>query len=204
MDTTLLPLREYCEQYKVTTAIGLEAAPRHIQMLLKVHWLRPQILKYLKWRQNQASPESNRGVRIYADKQELYEIERCHARCIEILQKMLSQIYSCQRFRAIDVAGGDGRLSIGLLLDEFEKVDLFDQCPQAVKKAKLAMKGHKGKGYIAQAGMQYFNWRYKYSGIFLVWCVGYLSDQELIVFLRRAKSQLITEEGVSPSPSFLY
>ena len=52
MDSTLLPLREYCEQYKVTKAIDLEAAPRHIQMLLKIHWLRPEILKYLKWRQH--------------------------------------------------------------------------------------------------------------------------------------------------------
>ena len=153
MDSTLLPLREYCEHNQVTTAIGLEAAPRHIQMLLKVHWLRPQILKYLNWRQQQASPDSYRDVRIYADKEELFEIERCHQRCKEILQDLFRKIDCDSRFRAIDVAGGDGRLTLGLLLNEYDKVDLFDQCPEAVKKAKQAMKGHKRKGYIAQAGM---------------------------------------------------
>ena len=43
------------------------------------------------------------------------------------------------RFRALDVAGGDGRLSKGLLLDQYNIVDLFDQCPIGVKKAKQAM-----------------------------------------------------------------
>ena len=51
------------------------------------------------------------------------------------------------------MAGGDGRLSKGLLLETYDKVDLFDQCPKGVKKARQAMKGHKAKGYIAQAGM---------------------------------------------------
>ena len=95
-------------------------------MLLKVHWLRQQILKYLKWRQHQASPDSYRDVRIYADKEELFEIERCHSRCIEILHDMLKKIKGYSGFRAIDVAGGDGRLTMGLLLNEYDKVDLFD------------------------------------------------------------------------------
>ena len=83
----------------------------------------------------------------------MFEIERCHQRCIEILQDLFRKIDCDSRFRAIDVAGGDGRLTLGLLLNEYDKVDLFDQCPEAVKKAKQAMKGHKRKGYIAQAGM---------------------------------------------------
>ena len=72
---------------------------------------------------------------------------------MEVLQAMLIKLNGHSRFRAIDVAGGDGRLTMGLLLDAYDKVDLFDQCPEAVKKAKLGMKGHKGKGYIAKAGM---------------------------------------------------
>ena len=84
---------------------------------------------------------------------------------------------------------------MGLLLGIYKRVDLFDQCPVAVKKAKKAMEGHKSKGYVAKAAMQYFNWRFKYSTIYMVWCVGYLSDEELIVFMRRAKSQLITDDG---------
>ena len=66
---------------------------------------------------------------------------------------MLKNINGHSRFRALDVAGGDGRLSQGLLLDEYNIVDLFDQCPEGVKKARKAMLGHKHKGYIAKAGM---------------------------------------------------
>ena len=66
---------------------------------------------------------------------------------------MLKNMTGHSRFRALDVAGGDGRLTKGLLLDEYNIVDLFDQCPEGVKKSKLAMYGHKSKGYIAKAGM---------------------------------------------------
>ena len=66
---------------------------------------------------------------------------------------MLEKIDKNSRFRCLDVAGGDGRLSQSLLLDEYDIVDLFDRCPDGVKKARLAMKGHKSKGYIARAGM---------------------------------------------------
>ena len=38
------------------------------------------------------------------------------------------------RFRALDVAGGDARLTQGLLLEKYNIVDLFDQCPVGVKK----------------------------------------------------------------------
>ena len=34
----------------------------------------------------------------------------------------------------------------------------------------------------------------KYNGIYMVWCVGYLTDQELVNFLRTAKSRLITDD----------
>mgnify|MGYP002840506295 CR=1 FL=1 len=40
--------------------------------------------------------------------------------------------------------------------------------------------------------MQTFKWLFKYSGIFMVWCSGYLNDETLAAFLRRAKTQLIT------------
>ena len=56
--------------------------------------------------------------------------------------------------------------------------------------------------------MQSFSWKYKYSGIFMVWCIGYLSDIELIIFLQRAKTQLITREGAmrrtSKTKSFIF
>ena len=42
----------------------------------------------------------------------------------------------------------------------------------------------------------------------MVWCVGYLSDIELITFLQRAKTQLITRDGAmrraSKPKSFIF
>ena len=52
---------------------------------------------------------------------------------------MLKKMHMHSRFRALDVAGGDARLTKGLLLEEYKIVDLFDQCPEGVKKAKKAM-----------------------------------------------------------------
>ena len=42
--------------------------------------------------------------------------------------------------------------------------------------------------------MQSFIWKMKYTAIYMVWCVGYLDDQELVNFLRTAKSRLIQDE----------
>ena len=93
--------------------------------------------------------------------------------------------------RAIDIAGGDGRLSTGLLLKKYGTVDLIDICPLGVQRAKNAMSGHPACGQIQQANMMYYLWYYFYSAIFLVWCVGYLDRPELVVFLKKAQSRLI-------------
>ena len=39
--------------------------------------------------------------------------------------------------------------------------------------------------------MQDFDWRFEYSGIFMVWVVGYLTDSALVSFLRKAKTKLM-------------
>ena len=74
-------------------------------------------------------------MRIWADSQEQQDMKKCHPRCIEILKEFLGSIVPMSLFRALDVTGGDGRLAVNFLLKSYRKVDLFDQCPQAVKKA---------------------------------------------------------------------
>ena len=39
--------------------------------------------------------------------------------------------------------------------------------------------------------MQKFEWQFQYSAIFMVWCIGYLDHQELVVFLKQAQSMLL-------------
>ena len=59
-------------------------------------------------------------------------MKKCHPRSIEVLKKFLGPIVPRSLFRAVDVAGGDGRLAINFLMKHYKKVDLFDQCPQAL------------------------------------------------------------------------
>ena len=118
----------------------------------------------------------------------------CHSRSIEILKCFLGSVVPRSLFRAIDVAGGDGRLCSNLLFRSYRKVDLFDRCPVALKKAQQVMKDHPRGGHVTLAAMQDFRWTFHYSAIFMVWCSGYLGRQELVAFLRQAKTRLIIYE----------
>ena len=113
-------------------------------------------------------------------------MEQCHNRCVEVLKRFLESIPQRLRHRAVDVAGGDGRLSESLLVKQYKKVDLFDICPEAVKKATTKLEKCVQFGYTEVASMQTFKWRYYYGGIFMVWCAGYLDRLELVTFLRVA------------------
>ena len=39
--------------------------------------------------------------------------------------------------------------------------------------------------------MQGYGWPFEYSGIFMVWVAGYLGHQDLVTFLRKAKTKLL-------------
>lgn len=49
--------------------------------------------------------------------------------------------------------------------------------------------------------MQSYVWEEEYTGIFLRWCVGYLTDDELVAFLRKAAAHLYNELGVKTRQS---
>ena len=116
----------------------------------------------------------------------------CHSRCIELLNEFLANIECHIRFRALDVAGGDGRLTEHFLTKQYPRVDLFDQDPDAIKKAKKAMEKNVSFGYAGVATMEDFKWEFSYSAIYMVWVSGYLNDTALATFLRKAKTQLMT------------
>ena len=122
-------------------------------------------------------------------------MELCHPRCVEILKRFVGSVVPRSLFRALDVAGGDGRLCTSLLLKSYRRVDLFDQCPEAVKKAKRILLRHERGGNVTQATMQAFQFSFDYSAIFMIWCAGYLGRSELVSFLRRAKTRLIVDSG---------
>ena len=122
-------------------------------------------------------------------------MEICHPPCIEILTDFLADLKEHAGYRSIDCAGGDGRLSESFLQKHYSKVDLFDGCPLAVEKAKATLSHLSCFGYAEQAYMQDFRWRFYYSAIYMVWCVGYLERAQLVAFLKTAKSRLMAQPG---------
>ena len=199
---------QFCEAQNVTTPTGLQDAPTDVQRLLTDHARRPLILKYLHWRKSKAGPAGPVQVREYADKEELERMSSCHQRCIEVLKLFLGAIRPRALFRALDVAGGDGRLACSFLLKHFGKVDLFDQCHRAVGLAQQRMQRNGATGFVQQATMQNFSWPFQYSAVFMVWCAGYLPSKELVAFLSKAKANLSESAGrftrLSTPESFIF
>ena len=79
------------------------------------------------------------GTTVYADDKEQMDMAECSASCIAILKEHLQKLNGHCRGAALDVAGGDGRLSKGLLIDEYQSVDLFDRCHEGISKAAEAL-----------------------------------------------------------------
>ena len=67
---------------------------------------------------------------------------------------------------------------------------MFDRCPRAVKILRKLKKKESKIGQIDRADMQTYNFKFKYDAIFLTWVIGYLDDDELENFLKKAASYL--------------
>ena len=93
--------------------------------------------------------------------------------------------------RAIDVAGGDGRVSKECLCGLFPAVDLFDQCPKAINKVKQVRPFFPRLKSVKKKTMQEYVFKNQYNLILMNWCAGYLSNDELILFLLKAQGWLI-------------
>ena len=65
-------------------------------------------------------------VQIYADEEEQKAMELCHERSVQILKDFMGPIQDKSLLRALDCAGGDGRLSTSYLMKTHRCVDLFD------------------------------------------------------------------------------
>ena len=57
---------------------------------------------------------------VYANDQELKDMAECSASCIKILKESLEKFNGHCRDFALDVAGGDGRLTVDLLIEEYQ------------------------------------------------------------------------------------
>ena len=88
--------------------------------------------------------------------------------------------------RALDVAGGDGRVVKELLCKLFREVDFFDHCLVAVGKARYLKLMTPQLKKVEQATMEGYQFNEQYNLILMSWCCGYLDDNELVAFLLKA------------------
>ena len=95
----------------------LDGAPEEIRALLHEPLNVPIMLKCIYRERGSNKVNLGLGPVLYADEEELTAMEECHERCLEILRTFLDYVGDRSTFRALDVAGGDGRLSASLLLN---------------------------------------------------------------------------------------
>lgn len=98
-----------------------------------------------------------------------------------------------ERKVALDCGAGIGRVSKGLLLPYFEKVDLVEQDENFCKTARTYIGGDNTErlGAIHNTGLQDFVFEEgKYDVIWCQWVLGHLKDTDLMDFLRRAQTGL--------------
>ena len=107
MNIQLYPLHQYCEGRDVVSPRELAAAPQEVRKFLNHPIGLPQVLKYIKWRQQITEQRRASSIQIYADEEEQKAMEQCHERSVEVLKDFIGPIPGRSLLRAIDCAGGD-------------------------------------------------------------------------------------------------
>ena len=122
-------------------------------------------------------------MRPYADEEEKAEMNDCHEANIRYMRAFLTKIMHKKCGTALDVGCGDGRVTIDLLAESYDIVDCFDLDYDAVEITKSKTFNIPNVRHVDCKSMEAYQFKDQYDGIFLVWCVGYLNDEDLIAFL---------------------
>jgi protein N-terminal methyltransferase len=115
-----------------------------------------------------------------------------------IKKRLVASSYS----HAVDCGAGIGRITKNLLTKLFSKTDLVEPIESFTKDVLegefLREEREEGKiGQIFQLGLeQFIPEKGKYSVIWNQWCLGHLTDKDLVEYLKRCKEGLVPEGGV--------
>jgi protein N-terminal methyltransferase len=121
----------------------------------------------------------------------------------------LNKIHQMRPFEwetSVDCGAGIGRVALNLLDPLFASVDIVEQSPRLIEKARNVIKS--GEFYCT--GLQ--NWvpeTEKYDVIWIQWVLGHLTDADLISLLKRCKRALksngviVIKENAVSSKAFL-
>eukprot|EP01084_Bolivina_argentea_P274681 468233_1 len=91
-----------------------------------------------------------------------------------------------------DCGGGIGRVTKGVLLDYFDEVVLVDQSPQCIGAAPAFIGSHDADRvtYLCMGLQDFIPEKQSFDVMWIQWVVGYLTDVDLVKFLRRCQSGL--------------
>lgn len=90
--------------------------------------------------------------------------------------------------RALDCGAGIGRITKNLLSRYFDKVDLVDQDPKFIEKAKNLLQENNNVGELYCSGLQEFvPEKGKYDVIWMQWVLTHLTDEDLTALLQRCR-----------------
>ncbi|KAA0192255.1 hypothetical protein HAZT_HAZT008941 [Hyalella azteca] len=108
-----------------------------------------------------------------------------------LLKWIFSQEVHPGRGRCVDCGAGIGRITQRLLQRNFGKVDLVEQSPEFVAKAKEVFANNSKIGEIHCIGLQDFVPKSAtYDVVWMQWVLGYLRDDDLVAFFRRMSNSL--------------
>eukprot|EP00967_Tisochrysis_lutea_P150539 scaffold291425_cov41-Tisochrysis_lutea.AAC.1 len=116
---------------------------------------------------------------------------RVHEADIRDSRAFISPLLSSKPKRGLDVGAGIGRVTGGLLIELCEHVDLLEECVPFVEQARVQL-AHAGdrvnflcmkmQDFAPEAGL--------YDLIWIQWCLGSLSDADVVAFLQRCRKGL--------------
>ena len=127
-----------------------------------------------------------KSICIYETQKDKEELSRVNPRILNQLKSFIDGRNSMKKDKALEVACGAGWVTKEVLLSRFNKVDLFDQCEQAIDDANENIGKNPKLGKLRVHTMQNFPWDSKWNFIVCRYCVGYLDDKELVQFLKKA------------------
>ena len=89
---------------------------------------------------------------------------------------------------AVDCGAGVGRVTAGLLMQRFGRVDVVEPVQHFLQQARadLGARGHRGE--LHQVGLEAFDAPANtYDCIWVQWCIGHLVDDDMVAFLQVLK-----------------
>ncbi len=103
-----------------------------------------------------------------------------------------------ERTAALDCGAGIGRVTSTFLIEHFDEVDLVEPCAHFLNAAKADAAvtgdgredGHRAVGFFAQPLETFTPECGRYDVVWIQWCIGHLTDEDLVAFFIRCKAGL--------------